>query len=170
MILVRTRRALACVLALISSGVSAQPKSDWEIEQEERYWNEVPVTLPPMPKDPDLVEFVPAASTSFRFYVDRSSLSIGKDGVIRYVLVARSSSGSSNVSYEGMRCKSTEMRIYALGRGSSWAERPNEWLKIGSKGQLWHRALYRDYLCKTGTTPLNVEEILSAMPQGGFRR
>jgi len=170
LILLRARRALACVLVLISTAVSAQPKSDWEIEQEERNWNEAPVTLPPMPKDHDLVEFAPSVSTSFRFYVDRSSLSIGKGGVIRYVLVARSSSGSSNVSYEGMRCKSTEIRIYALGRGSSWAERPNEWLKIGSKGQVWHKDLYRDYLCKAGTTPLNVEEILGAMPQGGFRR
>lgn len=161
---------LAGALALVSTAVLPQPKSDWEIEQEERYWNETEVSMPALPKDSDLIEFVPTASSSFRFYVDRTSLAIGKDGVVRYVLVARSPSGISNVSYEGMRCKSNELRIYALGRGQVWAERPREWVRVGSKGQAWHHALSRDYLCKFGTTPLTVAEILQAMPNGGFRR
>ncbi len=166
----RVRSVIACVLAVASTTGLAQSKSDWELDQEERYWNEGEVTLPPMPRDTDLVEFEPTASSSFRFFVDRTTLSIGKDRVIRYTLVARSSSGISNVSYEGMRCKSNELRIYALGRGPVWAERPKEWVNIGSKGQLWHRALYRDYLCKVGTTPLSVDEILKVMPRGGFHR
>ena len=37
-------------------------------------------------------------------FVDRASVSHGKDGVMRYTVVVRSASGASSVFHEGLRC------------------------------------------------------------------
>lgn len=43
---------------------------------------------------------------------------MGSDGIVRYVLVARSSAGTESVSFEGMRCATREVRIYAAQRAA----------------------------------------------------
>ena len=76
-------------------------KSDFERAEEERNFKDGEVPLPAAPRPENLVEFFPAAATSFRFFIDAASLSV-EDGLIRYTLVARSASGYDNISYEGM--------------------------------------------------------------------
>ena len=148
-------------------------KSDWEEKQDERNWKEMEGKLPAYPKDADLVEFFVSEASSFRFFLDATSVSIGPDGVVRFTLVARSPSGASNVSYEGLRCKTAEYKAFAIGRSDgSWSERPTTWQKIQRKRvQRWHEALYDDYLCKGTAPPLSVEEIARGLKGGdGLRR
>lgn len=66
------------------------------------------------------------ATSEFRFFVDAATLSVSDDGIVRYVLVARSPGGVDNVSLEGMRCATSEVRIYALGRDGAWVGRPTD--------------------------------------------
>lgn len=181
-----TRRALArisartaalccalgvCALLWQPPPARAQPKSDWETAEEEKNWKEGDVQVPEFPKSQDLVEFPVSEASAFRFYVDARSISIGPDGVVRYSLVARSPSGSENVSFEGIRCKSAEFRTYAFGRADgSWSVRSTPWRKIQRKSvQRWHEALHEDYLCQGRASALSVNTILEGLKSGGLR-
>ncbi len=144
--------ALGLPLSLLALAACGQPgpQSDWERRHEERLPPppEAAAPLPPYPKGEQLIEFFVAATSEFRFFIDASSISVGPDGIVRYVLLARSPSGVENISFEGMRCATTEVRIYAVGRDGSWAGKPGEWREIPARSvQRWHNALYREYFC-----------------------
>jgi hypothetical protein len=147
----------------------AQPKTDWEIEQERREWREGEVRLPAYPKRDDLIEFQVSAASDFRFFVDSASLSVGRDGVVRYTLVARSPTGAENVSHEGIRCHAGTYRIYAFGRGDGrWSERATDWRAIEPKSvQRWHNALWREYFCPQRVPIADAAEGLDALRRGG---
>lgn len=124
-------------------------------------WTEDSVQLPGYPGDKSLREFYVSETTSHRFFIDETSLSIGKDGVVRYVLVVRTRGGASNVTFEGIRCDSREFKHYATGRqDGSWAMvRKGEWRVIENKPiNRHHAALFRDYLCPYGSPIRNPEE------------
>jgi hypothetical protein len=58
---------------------------------------------------------------SLRFGVEPGSVSVGRDGIVRYVVVAKSSTGAVNAIYEGIRCSTGEFRVYARYNPSgSW--------------------------------------------------
>lgn len=163
------RVLLAALAAVSAAQLSAQPKSDWELAEEERSWREADFTLPPYPKAADLVEFHVSAATDFRFFIDHTALSVGKDGVVRYTLVARSTSGVENVSYEGIRCKSGIVRAYAFGQGGGrWSARGTAWRQVEPKGaQRWQFALWREYFCPYAIAIQDAAEGVDALRKGG---
>ena len=98
--------------------------------------------LPPPPRKADLIE-VDAAPSGVRFFVDAASISLAED-LVRYTLVAQGAAGAQNVSHEGIRCSSTEVRIYAIGRGGEWIRSTGGWRAIrADTAQRWHQALSR---------------------------
>jgi len=163
------RRTAALLLAACATLAGAQPKTDWEQREEERSWREGAPRMPAYPKDADLIEFRVSAGSDFRFFVDASSLAVGADGVVRYTLVARSPSGANNVSYEGIRCKTGEYRVYARGHpDGTWAERPSEWRSIEPRTmQRWHQALRREYFCPQNSPIADAAEGIDALRRGG---
>jgi len=163
------KRLAALALAAHVVLALAQPKSDWEIEVERRGWKEGEYQLPAAPKAEDLMEFYVSATTDFRFFIDRQSLSVGKDGVVRFTLLARSPSGSENVTYEGIRCSEGNYRVYAYGRaGGGWSERDSDWRPIEVKTtQRWHSALWREYFCPHKVPIFDPAEGVDALRRGG---
>lgn len=156
---------------LACAGALAQPKSDWEVAQEERNINEDAFTLPPLPKAEDLVEFKVSEANTFRFFLDGRHLSTGKDGIVRYTLVARSTSGAESVSFEGMRCKSGTYKVYAYARLKEGVWSPNrsaEWQEVQPKRvNRQHQALRREYLCPQGVPVADRAEAVDALRRGG---
>jgi len=59
----------------------------------------IPVDMPP--------------HVSVKVGLDPNTLSIGGDGVVRYVVVMTNSTGTTNASYEGIRCATDEVKTYA---------------------------------------------------------
>ena len=55
--------------------------------------------------------------------IDPDTITVGKDQVVRYVVVMTNSSGNTMVSYEGIRCESHEVKTYAR-QSSSGQWRP----------------------------------------------
>lgn len=166
-------RLAGLLLALCQGIALAQPKSDWELEQERRNWRERELRLPSYPKADSLQEFEVSAGTSFRFFVDRSSISVGDDGVVRYTLVAVSSAGAENVSYEGIRCREGTYRVYAYGNKStgSWSPRESDWRPIENKAlNRHHDALWREYFCPRRSPIANAAEGADALARGGHSR
>ncbi len=148
--------------------VTGSGRSDWERDQDERNWKEGDVKLPPAPKAEGLIEFFPSSASSFRFFIDPASLALDADGVVRYTLVARSASGHDNVTYEGIRCRTNSVRIYAYGNAGAWSRSSSDWKQIEAKAvQRWHNELRSRYFCPVGLPILTTAEGLSALKRGG---
>jgi hypothetical protein len=108
-------------------------------------------TLPPLPQDSNLLPFEVSGNTPLQFAIDRNSLSVGTDGVVRYTVVVTSPGGARNVNYEGIRCDTYEWRLYAgLNADHDGWDRTvaNDFSRI-ENGALnaYHAALYQDYMC-----------------------
>jgi CNP1-like family protein len=174
---VNVRNLSAAFCAVLALETAAQPtqtvpgqrpneKSDWEIEQErKRGVVEGEVKLPPYFKESDLIEFEATRASSMRFYVDRASVSVGTDLVVRYTLVARSPQGAENVTYEGIHCKGGTSKVYALGQaGGIWKAVDQPWQPTD---KLWQRVLRRDYFCPMHRAIYSVAEGIDALRRGG---
>lgn len=175
------KRALASYFAaaFAAGALQAQPvpedksrdqrhKSEYELEQERRNWQEGEVKLPAFPKDDGLIEFFVSGASSFRFFIDPASLSPGRDGVVRYTLIARSPSGYSNISYEGIRCATNSYRVYALGSNGSWKPQDSDWRVIEAKSvQRWHNILRNDFFCLVRMPIWTAAEGIDALRRGG---
>jgi hypothetical protein len=144
---------------LAACGHQPDLRSDWEREQEAKLAPaEQAVSLPPYPPQGERLEFSLGPASEFRFFIDASSLSVA-DGLVRYVLIARSPAGVENVTYEGMRCSSGEVRLYALGRDGGWRGAPGAW----RSPLAWHRELHREYFCSVKYPVRNRADALAAL-------
>ena len=142
----------------------------FDSEYEEKRWEEIEAQIPVFPKSESLTAFYVSATTDNKFTVDRDSISVGADGVVRYTLVVTSASGAQNVSYEGMRCTTGERRSYAFGRSDkTWSKaRSNQWVKIQeSTLNRHHAALYFEYFCPNGVIVFDLDEARMALRLGG---
>jgi CNP1-like family len=116
------------------------------------------VALPPYPPQGERLEFSLGPASEFRFFIDAASLSVA-DGLVRYVLIARSPAGVENVTYEGLRCSNGEVRLYALGREGGWRGEPGAW----RSPLAWHRELRREYFCSVKYPVYSREDALAAL-------
>ncbi len=116
---------------------------------EEKEFREIEVALPPYPDEPGLLEFQPRRNSENRFYIDRNSISIGSDRVVRFSVVIKSASDALNTSYEGMRCKTSEYKVYAYGaENGEWMKaRDSQWRWIERADANFRFTLYKDYFC-----------------------
>ncbi len=169
-----SRTLLVLVAAAAMSGCggrsSAPPSSAQASEDlEGRPQQELKVELPPFPQERDLIEFYPGPTGSHRFFVDEKSLSFGKDGVVRYSVVMRTTGGATNVAYEGIRCSSGEKRTYAFGgRDGKWVEsKRSDWEPIrGGVVNEYRAVLYSEYLCPDRSVLPDRESALRALRSG----
>lgn len=166
------KRALPVVIALLlaACGGGEKLKSDWELRNEARLGREnsdleVVSRFPAFPRRENLIEFAVLGADGFGFFVDRSSIVVGDDGVVRYVLVARSPNGVENVTYEGLRCESVELRRYALGRpDATWHASSSPWQPLARP---WHRVLHREFFCARNVPLGSAAEGVRALQSGG---
>lgn len=161
-------RVAAGIGALLVIGVPAQAQSGFEEDFNDttKAWQEIAIQLPAAPKPENLLEFYVSETATQLFAIDANSVSVGKDGVVRYTLVSRSRSGAENISYEGIRCESYEKKLYAFGRpDGSWSRsRRDQWERItGTLSNRQHAALARDYFCSHKVVEGNARQIVSRL-------
>ena len=154
------------VMVLFTGAAWAAFDEDYEVKT----WQEIEVQLPAPPQEADLMPFFVSAASDNQFFVDKKSLSLGSDGVVRYTLVVLTAGGSRNVSYEGMRCQTKERRLYAFGRrDGTWSKaKGNAWDRVADTGSnRHHAALFLEYFCPDGIIVQSVQEILGYFQRGG---
>jgi hypothetical protein len=170
-------RCVVLFAALLAAQHSAAQWKDWDydLDQEKKPWEEMQTQLPPYPKPENLLRFDMGSNTANQYFVDAPSVSEAEDGVVRYTLVIKTGGGATNVSFEGIRCKSREVRVYAFGRpDSQWSRARNAgWRAIQARDVNGHHAvLLRDYFCwtssRTSTQPLKA--ILNNLKYGPPQR
>jgi hypothetical protein len=163
--------AAAC-LALSVPAAAQAPRDraadaiDFGAEKDNR---ELEIALPPLPTPSNLVRFDPGRPTSMTFYVDTASLSVLADRIIRYTVVVKGE-GSENISYEGMRCESREVKTFAYGRADgTWSPaRDPQWKKVRSVQTDGHRyTLYTNYFCPSRASIVSAAEGVDALRRGG---
>ena len=157
----RTRWLVILLLACVTSGCGSSTPPNVRSPQrgmkkdiggvlKEKEFREADLELPAYPPgEPALVEFRLRRNSANRYYLDPASMSIGPDRVVRYSAVIASPSGALNTSYEGLRCKTSEFKVYAYGLSTGeWTLARNaQWRKI-ERSSLDHRfTLYKDYFC-----------------------
>ena len=126
-------------------------------------WQETAVTLPAAPTKENLLSFNPNASGTMKFALDAKSLTVEKDEVVRYTLVITSASGASNVSYEGIRCKTMEKKSYAFGQAdNSWAVAKRDAWDAIADGRVnrQHITLAKDFFCDGSRVAGKAETII----------
>ena len=131
-----------------------------------RFWNEVDVKIPIAPPSKQLKSFFVSFNTTLTFAIDAESIELGKDDVMRYIIVINSPSGAKQVSYEGIRCEKQEWRLYGnLQSDGQWRRNPgSKWQLIMSNSyNRYHSALAKDVFCDLGSPRRNIKEITSLL-------
>ncbi len=133
---------------------------------EKKEFKEDALSLPPYPDDAALIEFRPRGYSKNRFYIDRNSVLLGPDWVVRYTAIIKSPSGVANVSYEALRCKTSEYKVYAYGTPSgTWmnASEP-KWQDVGRTAANFRYSLWADYLCDgEGVRGRNAKDLIARL-------
>lgn len=144
----------ALIAALLSCAALAQPlPGDPE-------WREAEAPPPPALRTQGLVP-VELGSSALRFGVDPASVTVGNDRIVRYVIVATSSSGAVNAIYEGIRCDRDEYRIYARHTGQAWQPVDAPWKSVKDGMEANHvRAVARGGACMGDAPSGTAQEIV----------
>jgi len=152
--------AAAAVLAL---GIAA---SLLPVQAESLFGEPVPESAAPPPPQftaQNLLLVDAGNFSSLRLGVDPASLSLGSDGVVRYVLVAVSASGNASGLYEGIRCTTAETKLYArFNADTGWVSvKDPQWRSLYEAGPSKHTLkLARSGVCVGASANSSVEQII----------
>ena len=135
-------------------------------------WKESDAPPPPSFDVGKLVQFEVSSTSSLVYGVDPASIRISqRDGLVRYVVVARSSSGVFNALYEVINCSKGEMKTYARIVGKESDTETKKWVAvqdpqwksmydIPSKHAL---VLAKQGVCTGNTAAQTVSEIVTSL-------
>ena len=161
-------RVLALAFACAAGAASAQFLNPVDPD-----WKEVEAPKPPAVRTTGLIPLEVPGGSTLRFGIEPASVSIGPDGVVRYVVVASSSTGTVNAMYEGLRCSSGEVKLYARHNpDSGWVPVRNpEWKPVhGTPNSRYSLQVARNGVCVGGGPNGDVSQILKDLRSGVDRR
>ncbi|MBX9349372.1 CNP1-like family protein [Chromobacterium vaccinii] len=132
--------------------------------QEEQPWAEQDYALPDYPQTPDWIEVKPDWLQQNRFFVDAKTLSVGGDGVVRFVSRVLTPSGVENLSAEGILCKNNQYKAYGFGDSINhrWiASMRPQWLAINGTDKL--RRELRELMCPSHSPPRDAAQAIASL-------
>ncbi len=110
------RWLVAAALLAASTSWGAQ----YALPDPSEWAEEAPPAAPTFSKDHLLPIRMPP-HVSVKVGVDPETISVGGDGVVRYVVVMSNASGTVNAAFEGIRCTTDEVKTYArYGTSGEW--------------------------------------------------
>lgn len=154
--------ALTCAL-LGSASLFANAQSSYT---DEKVWSEEVAAPPASFSTEVLIPFEVMKASALTYGIDPNTLTVGEDGVVRYVMVARSSSGALNVLYQGIRCATAETKTYGrLSDSGSWnTSLDADWKALSFRGPTRPAMiLARQGVCEGRTITGNVQKILATL-------
>jgi hypothetical protein len=131
------------------------------------------LAFPPLPRDKALYEFAAGSDTTkLRYFIDLDSVSVGRDEVVRYVVVLKSGR-ANNVYYEGISCKDRAYKTYGFASSAAKRFRPFSnptWRPMRPKGNMNFRwVMYWDYVCDDSGQPLGQEGTKKRIAERAFK-
>jgi len=153
---------LSCVLALLVWAPQVQAQR----VTEDPDWKETEAPAPPAFSLDKLLALDMPPYVSLQFGVDPATLALTEDGVVRYVVVARNASGSTNAMYEGIRCTTGEVKTYARTNSlGTWVALPSpQWRGLNDNQPSKHALAFAHQGACDAHTPANsVADIVKAL-------
>jgi hypothetical protein len=139
------------VSILLTGAVWAQANSFTEEE-----WAEEATPQPPSYSTTELLTIDMPPHVSVKVGIDPATISVGKDGVVRYVVVMSNATGTVNAAFEGIRCVKDEVKIYARHSAvSGWSVVSDaKWQPLNDKQPSKHAlAIARQGACQVRQAP-----------------
>lgn len=153
-------------MALCLMGASTLAWS--QIPAEPIEWVEAAVPPPPVFSMVDLLPVEMPPYVTLKFGIDPTTVALGSDGVVRYVVVMRNASGSTQAAYEGILCSTGQVKTYARATSSgSWTQvRDPQWREMTDNLPSRHAfAISKQGVCD-GRLAAKPEAILRKLKQG----
>jgi hypothetical protein len=134
-------------------------------------WKESDAPPPPALNLKGLVPFEVTAISNLTWALDPTAVTIVGDGLVRYVVVARSPSGVFNALYEVINCSNGELKTYAriVGKeseaaGKAWVAVPEpQWKSMYAAPSSHALALAKQGVCTGKTAAQSVNEIVTSL-------
>ena len=130
-------------------------------------WQETLIDLPPFPRAQDLIPVrADTGDADYTYYIDVNSVSLTADRVLRYTIILQSAAGASNIIYEGIRCATDEVKIFAYGTKDGRFERMAQpkWIYVHTKGVLGYRtSLVETYVCDDTGWAMDSDAVLERL-------
>jgi CNP1-like family len=127
--------------------------------------------MPANPPNPStLIPFYVSQQTIFKFAVDTNSISIGADGVTRYIIVMTNPSGGQQAQYEGIRCDSFQWRLYGTLENGSWRENLlSSWKAIQNNvPNRYQASLAQGAFCNFNLQEKNIQTVIRSLNPNDF--
>ena len=161
---------LLCSIPAMTAAYDEEETGGWRQDHIEKpdVWEEQDVALPAYPEKKNLMDLgIATDDMQFTIYLDKPSLLLGEDGVVRYTVVLVSPSGLWNVSHEGLRCGEKQYRRFAYGIDGSWQPLNNSpWRDVRESGANRYRGiLYKRYFCNPMRPNQSVEEMIDSFSE-----
>ena len=158
----KTAAGVFCGLLLCAaSSVWAQSGGE-EVE-----WKESETPAPPAFDLGKLITLDVSPNASLVYGIDPASISISRsDGVVRYVVVARSASGATNVMYEGVHCAGGRFKTYARASAEGrWTMVENpQWRSLFDNMPSKHALRFaKAGGCDNAAQPTSVQTVISGL-------
>jgi hypothetical protein len=132
-------------------------------------WQEAQTAPPAVFSTDQLQAFEVSKDAALSYGIDPKTLTVGNDGVVRYVLVARSANGALNVLYQGIRCQTAQVKTYGRWNNqSSWNTSPrDDWQELSFRGASRPAMLLaQGGVCEGRTITGNPQKILNTLKNG----
>lgn len=118
-----------------------------------------------------LVPFEVSTVSNLAWALDPTGVTIVGDGLVRYVVVARSPSGVFNALYEVINCSNGEVKTYARivskeaeAAGKAWVVVADpKWISMYDAPSKHALALAKQGVCTGNTAAQNVNEIVTSL-------
>jgi hypothetical protein len=150
---------LGALAVLLSSATLAQNTLD-NVD-----WVEEVTPPPPAYSKDNLILIDMPVYVSLKVGVDPATVSVGADGIVRYVVLMINATGSVNAAFEGIRCFSDEVKTYARTSASGeWRVLPDpQWKAVNDNMPSRHaQAIARQGACVNRLTT-TVPDTLKAL-------
>jgi hypothetical protein len=137
-----------------------------QIAPDDPDWKEA--EAPPAPAF-NLEKLIPFDSqgSGLVYAIDPATLSIGKtDGIVRYVVVASSPSGTRNIMYEALRCSTGESKTYARYSNGKWSNVADPKWRSVFGGQSYPLRFARAGGCQNAAPPTSPDHIVRSLRDG----
>ena len=161
----------ACLVAACGSGPKDTDNPDWaqagmppppKVTSQPDEWNESDVPPPPTFDEKRLLAIEMPPYLSLQYGIDPATITVTRDGVVRYVVVASNKAGgATNAFYEGVRCSSEEVKQYARFNQGAWHNVSNpEWKRINVRNSRYAKELAEQALCRGHAPRTSVGEMV----------
>ena len=158
-------------VALLAIGLSVAAPGFAQLLATDPDWKESDAPAPAALNLKDLLPFEVVKTSNLSWALDTTAIKVVGDGLVRYVAVARSASGTLNALYEAINCSNGEVKTYARivskeaeVAGKAWVVVADpKWISMYDAPSKHALALAKQGVCTGNTAAQNVNEIVTSL-------